>query len=49
MPWSCRHRPGNSLGEKNKVLQNEEKNNGGFHIPKIWQIVRHFAMSFHQA
>ena len=26
-----------------------EKNYVGFFIPKIWQILKHFAMSFHQA
>ena len=26
-----------------------EKNYLGFRIPKLWQIVKHFAMSFHQA
>ena len=34
--------------EKNKLAQNE-KNYIGFHIPKIWQTMKHFASSFHQA
>ena len=35
---------------KNKVAQNEkQKIYVGFHIPKIWQILKHFAGTFHQA
>ena len=43
----CRHRPGHSLG-KNKMAQNE-KNYMGFCIPKLWQILKHFARAFRQA
>ena len=46
-----RHRPGHSLGEKNKVYHEmkNEKNYVDFHIPKIWQILKHFSRAFHQA
>ena len=38
-------------GKKNKVTQNEKwkKQLWLFHIYKIWQILKHFAGSFHQA
>ena len=34
--------------EKNKVAQNEKKL-CGFHIPKVWQILKRFAGTCHQA
>ena len=36
-------------GETNLNEMKNEKNYMGFHIPKIWQILKHFAMSFNQA
>ena len=49
-PGLCQHRPGHSLGEKIKLHEmKNEKNYMGFRIPKIWQILKHFARSFHQA
>ena len=39
---SC-HRPGHSLGEKNKVIRNEKgKNYVGFHILKVYDIFEVF-------
>ena len=40
--------PGHSLGEKNKVAQNE-KNYMDFRNPKIWQILKRFTGTFHQS
>ena len=38
---------------KNKLALNEKRKNlcgfSGFHIPKIWQILKHFARLFHRA
>ena len=51
-PGLCRHRPGHLLGKnKNKVARNEErkKNYLVFLMIKIWQILKDFARSFHQA
>ena len=36
--------------EKNKVARNEKRKRlHGFHIPKIWQLLKRCARSFHQA
>ena len=51
-PGLYQHGPGHSLGEKNKVARNEKQNKKkhlGFHIQKIWQILKRFARLFHQA
>ena len=44
-PGLCQHRLGYSLGKNKLVAQNEKrkKNYMGFHIPKIWQILKRFA------
>ena len=36
-------------GEKKQHRMKIEKNYEGFRIPKMWQILKHFAGSFHQA
>ena len=41
------HRPGHSLWEKNKVARNEKRKKNLY--SKKWQILKHFARSFHQA
>ena len=44
------HRPGHSLGEKIKLHEmKNEKTTLGFHIPKVWQILKHLTGTFHQA
>ena len=38
------------LDQGKKLAPNEKgKNYIGFHIPKIWQILKHFTGTFHQA
>ena len=49
-PGLCQHRPGHSLG--GKIKQHEMKNEKelhGFSIPKIWQNLKRFVGTFHQA
>ena len=47
-PGLCRHRPGHSLGKNLKLHEmKNEKNYMGFRIPKIWQILKRFAIHFH--
>ena len=45
--YQQQHRPGYSLGGNNKVAL-IEKNYMGFYFPKLWQILKRFARSFHQ-
>ena len=48
----CRHRPGHTLGEKNKIARNEKwkKQLWDFvYMYKIWQILKCFAGTFSQA
>ena len=50
-PGLCQHRPGHSLGE-NKVAQHEKRKKQLWvfvYLYKIWQILKHFARSLHQA
>ena len=54
MPWSIVDidQGIHSLGEKIKLHEMKDekgKNYMGFYIPKIWQILKHFARAFHQA
>ena len=47
-----RHRPGHPLHITNPKLlemKNEKTSYLGFPIPKIWQILKHFARQCHQA
>ena len=50
-PDLCRYRPRACIREANKVARNEKrkKNYMSFDIPKIWQILKHFTGTFHQA
>ena len=45
-PGLCQHRPGHSL---EKEMKNEKKKLLGLLIPKIRQILKGFAGTFHQA
>ena len=56
MPWSMSTKIRAFIRQKNKVAptlvaQNEKQNKNyvGFRIPKVWQILKHFAGIFHQA
>ena len=51
MPWSMSTKTRAFIRGKHKVAQNEKrkKNYMDFHIPKIGQILKRFAGSFHQA
>ena len=47
---SDQHRPGHSVRGKSKVARNEKrKKTTCFHFPKVWQILKHFSGTFHQA
>ena len=49
-PGLCRHGPGHSLGKNIKLQEmKNEKNYIGFLVHEIWQILKDFARSFHQA
>ena len=49
-PSLCQHRPGHSLGEIIKLHDmKDEKIYMGFHITKVWQILKRFTGTFHQA
>ena len=44
--------PGHSLGKRNKVARNEKRKKQQWifiYIYKIWQTLKHFAGTFHQA
>ena len=44
MPWSM-----STLDQEKKLARKEKRKNYiGFHIPKIWQILKHFSGTFHQ-
>ena len=47
----CRHKPGHSLAEKVKLRKNKAKTilHAGFRIPKVWQTLKFFTGTFHQA
>ena len=48
-PDLCRHRPGHSLGEEIKQYKMKNiKKCMGFLMSKVWQILKHFAGTFHR-
>ena len=47
-PGLCQHRLGHSLRKKNLVAYKMKNTTWIFVFPKVWQILKHFAGTFHQ-